>query len=458
MSTLTSTNPGRGYDVLGSVEMSTESDIKQAVSHARKAASIWKETPLEKRIEYVKKLSDVYKKRSVEVATLQTKEVGKPITQSLDDVQGDIENIANKIDLARDCLAPHMLDQTDGRKTMLYYEPYGVAAVITPWNFPSSNFFIATLQLLLSGNTVVFKHSEECPLTGKLLADIMQEVGFPDGVFTEIYGAATIGDLLTDQDIDLIHFTGSSKVGRYLYEKAAKKFIPALLEMGGSSPGIVLPDADIAHLCPHMCDERFQMCGQVCCALKRLIVHESLFDDVVAKMKTQAEALIVGDPLNEKTDIGPLVAKRQLDMLIEQVEDAKEKGATVVTGGATPDGLEGAYYLPTILTNVMPNMRVMKEEVFGPVLPIVSFKTDDEAVRMANSTQYGLSAFVYGKDADHARHIASRIDVGQVSINGASYFSKHAPFGGYKKSGMGRNDGAFGFYEVTQKKVIAEPV
>lgn len=458
MSTLTSTNPGRGYRVLGSVRISSESDIKQAVGQARKAAPLWKETPLEKRIEYVQKLSDVFKKRSREVAELQSNEVGKPITQSLDDVSGDIKNIANKIDLARDCLSPLLLDQTDGRKTMLYYEPYGVAAVITPWNFPSSNFFIATLQLLLAGNTIVFKHSEECPLTGKLLADIMQEAGFPDGVFTELYGAGAVGDLLTDQDIDLIHFTGSSKVGRYLYEKAAKKFIPVLLEMGGSSPGIVLPDADIEHLCSHMCEERFLMCGQVCCALKRLLVHESLFDDVVSLLKTQVEALVVGDPLDGKTDIGPLVAKRQLDLLIEQVQDAQGKGATVVTGGTAPSGLEGAYYLPTIMTNVSMDMRVMKEEVFGPILPIISFKTDDEAVQIANSTEYGLSAFVYGRAGDHARHIASRIDAGQVSINGASYFSKHAPFGGYKKSGMGRNDGALGFYEVTQEKVIAEPV
>jgi acyl-CoA reductase-like NAD-dependent aldehyde dehydrogenase len=458
MKKLISTNPAKNYEEIGSVTISTESEIKDKVAKANKAKLKWKQTSLEERKGYFKKFLEVYKKRDNEVAELQTKEMGKPITDSKVDVEGDIENVEGKIKMASECLSPQILDKTDTQKNVLYFEPLGTVTVIVPWNYPSSNFFISCTQLLLAGNTVVFKHSEECPLTGKLLEEIMNEAGFPQGVFSAVHGDGKVGDLLTDQDIDAIHFTGSSKIGRHLYEKAASKFIPAVLEMGGSSPGIIFADADINASCENACAERFGNCGQICCALKRLIVHEDIFDQVVSKMKEKVEALKVGDPLKKDTQIGPLVAKRQLDLLIAQVEQAKSLGATIVTGGDIVKGMKGAFYQPTIITDVKPNMRIMTEEVFGPVLPIVSFKTEKQAVEIANKTIYGLSAYVYGKDVDNMRKIASQIDAGQIGINGACYFSENSPFGGYKMSGMGRNDGKIGFYEATQKKVIAEPI
>jgi len=364
----------------------------------------------------------------------------------LEDVALDLDNIKSKMKLAKKHLEPVVLDETNEQKNILHYEPYGVAAVIVPWNYPSSNFFISCTQLLLAGNVVVFKHSEETPLTGQLLAEIMQEAGFPEGVFNIVHGGGKVGDFLTSQDIDLIHFTGSTNVGHHLYKKAADKFIPAILEMGGSSPGVIFEDADLDASCDNACIERFANCGQICCALKRLIVHEDIFDEVVALMKAKVEAMKIGDPLDSTTQVGPLVAKRQLDLLVEQVADAKAKGATIVTGGEVVTDMDGAYFQPTIITNITPDMRVVSEEIFGPVLPIVSFKTDAEAVELANKTIYGL------------RKIVAQIDAGQISINGASYFSENSPFGGYKMSGMGRNDGALGFYEVTQKKVVGELV
>jgi succinate-semialdehyde dehydrogenase/glutarate-semialdehyde dehydrogenase len=457
MTKIISTNPSKGYKEIGSVDVSTEAEIKEKVSAAQKAKQLWKEASLDKRIGHFNKLIEIYESRSKEMAELISTEMGKPISESLEDVEFDIEGIKSKIKLAKKHLSPVVLDETDTQKNVLYYEPHGVVAVIVPWNFPSSNFFISCNQVLLAGNTVVFKHSEETPLVGKLIEEIMEEAGFPEGVFSVVHGDGKVGDFLTDQDIDAIHFTGSTKVGQHLYEKAAKKFIPVILEMGGSSPGVVFADADISATCENACFERFNNCGQICCALKRLIVHEDILDKVVSQMKTSVEAMKIGDPLDKDTQIGPLVAKRQLDLLVEQVEDAKAKGATIVTGGDVVEGMDGAYYQPTIITNVTPDMRVVTEEVFGPVLPIMSFKTDEEAVKLANETIYGLSAFVYGGDVDKLRKIALRIDAGQLSINGASYFSDNSPFGGYKMSGIGRNDGAIGFYEVTQKKVVAEP-
>lgn len=457
MNKIISTNPGRGYKKIGSVKVSTKGEIVKKVAQAQNTKLTWKETPLEKRIDYFKKLIKVYKKRNGEVAKLQTQEMGRPITESLNDVSFDIENMESKIKLAKKYLATEILDETDTQKNVLYLEPHGVVAVIVPWNYPSSNFFISCTQLLLAGNTIVFKHSEECPLTGKLLAKIMDEACFPKGVFSAVHGDGKVGDLLTSQDIDAIHFTGSSKVGQYLYEKAAKKFIPVVLEMGGSSPGIIFPDANIDSACSNACAERFNNCGQICCALKRLIVHEDIFEKVVTKMKQNVEAMKIGYPMDKNTRIGPLVAKRQLNLLVKQVEDAKSKGAKIITGGNPVAGLDGAYYQPTIMTNVKPNMRILTEEVFGPVLPISSFKTEEEAIELANKTIYGLSAYVYGKDVKKMKKVSSRINSGQISINGASYFSENSPFGGYKMSGMGRNDGKFGFLAATQMKVVAEP-
>ena len=458
MSKLISTNPSQGYKTIGSVNISTEKEIKAKVALAQKAKGLWKETSVDKRVSYIKKLMKVYEKHATKVAKLISSEMGKPITQSMGDVESDIASVKNRLGQAKKQLSPIVLDKTATQKNVLYFEPLGVVAVIVPWNYPSSNFFISCVQTLLAGNTIVFKHSEETPLVGKLLEEITEKAGFPEGVISFVHGGGKVGDILTDQDIDAIHFTGSSKVGQYLYEKAANKFIPAVLEMGGSSPGIIFKDADIDATCENACIERFSNCGQICCALKRLFVHEDVFDKVVAKMKCNLEAMKIGDPLKKDTEVGPLVAKRQLDLLVEQVKDAKKKGATIVTGGNKVEGMDGAFFQPTIIMGVKPNMKVMTEEVFGPVLPIVSFQTDEEVVTLANKTIYGLSAYVYGKNVSKLRKIASKIDAGQVSINGASYFSSNSPFGGYKMSGLGRGEGIFGYYDVTQKKVVAEPV
>lgn len=254
---LISTNPARNYEKIDEVEISREEEIIEKVNKAQKAKLGWKEMSLEDRIPYFEKLMAVYKKRGEEVAEIQTKEVGKVIKESREDVEFDLFGIENNIRIAREVLKPEILDESETQKNILYFEPYGIMVVIVPWNFPSSNFFISCIQPLLAGNTIVFKHSEECPLTGKILEEIMEEAGFPEGVFSEVYGDGKVGDMLTNQAIDAIHFTGSTKIGRYLYEKAALKFIPATLEMGGSSPGIIFKDANLDMACKHALAERF---------------------------------------------------------------------------------------------------------------------------------------------------------------------------------------------------------
>jgi len=455
MAKLISTNPAQGYKEVGSVAISSQAEVEKAVQNAHKALPAWRVLSSKDRGEYFKKFLDLYKNRVEELAELQTKEMGKPIAESLPECSNRATKFELDIERSIRVLKPQVLDVFDTYQTELHFEPYGVVAAIAPWNYPTSLFFTAVAQPLLAGNVVVFKHSEECPLTSQLLANLMKEAGFPDGVFTCLYGDGVVGKILLDQDINLFIFTGSSKVGEIIYKKAAAKFIPAILEMGGSSPAIVFDDVDLDETCLSVFEERFTNNGQICCALKRLIVHESIYDEVVQKIIKIIKKQIVGDPLDKKTTIGSLSAKRQLETLEIQVEDARKKGATIVTGGKRPEGLDGAYYMPTLITNTTPDMAVVTEEVFGPVLPVIAFRTEEEALKIANDTQYGLSAFVYSIDLKRAERVAHALEAGQVSINGCSYFSANAPFGGYKKSGIGKTRGDIGFLQVTQQKVIS---
>jgi acyl-CoA reductase-like NAD-dependent aldehyde dehydrogenase len=455
---LISTNPAKGYEEVGRVKVSEEVDIQRAIQKAREALPAWRALSAKERGCYFEKFLVLYKNKIHELAQLQTSEIGKPITESLSECNSRVASIERDVERSIRMLNPQVLDVYEAHQTELHLEPHGVVAAIAPWNFPTSQFFIAIVQPLLAGNTVVFKHSEENPLTSQFLAALMEQAGFPEGVFTCLYGGGDVGDMLTSQDVDLISFTGSSEVGRMIYKKAADKFIPAILEMGGSSPAIVFDDIDIDKACLSVFRERFNNNGQICCALKRLIVHESIHNVVVEKLTSIIEEQVVGDPMDEKTTIGSLSARRQLETLEVQVEDSKKKGATIVTGGKRPEGLNGAYYLPTLITNTTPDMKVLTEEVFGPVLPIIAFKTEEEALRIAHDTQYGLSAFVYSKNLERADRMAHTLEAGQVSINGCPYFSSNASFGGYKKSGIGRTRGDIGFLQVTRQKIISRPI
>ena len=450
-------NPAHANEQVGVVAMSTQADVSNVVQKAKRAFPAWKALSVEERGAYFKKLLPIYQSKIAAIAKMQTQEMGKPIKDSMSEVESLIGSIEFYLDIAPQVLLPDTVDETETQKNVVHFEPYGVAAVILPWNYPALLFVQGTIQALLAGNTVVVKHSEENPLTSKLLQDVYDEVGFPDGVIQTVYGDGAVGQMLVDTPIDLIHFTGSSKTGRHLYKVAADKFIPAVLEMGGSSPGIIFDDANLDDMCACAVHERFDNCGQICCALKRLFVHESCYDEVVQKVVEATKAIKVGAPMDENTTMGPLVAPRQLDLLEAQIKDALDKGAKIELGGTRPQGLEGAYYNPTVLSNVTKDMRVYTEETFGPVLPIMSFKTEEEAIELANDTEYGLSAFVYTQDAAKAARVATALDSGNVAINDTSYFSNNSPFGGYKNSGIGSGGGKYGFQFVTQMKTVSVP-
>jgi succinate-semialdehyde dehydrogenase/glutarate-semialdehyde dehydrogenase len=291
-----------------------------------------------------------------------------------------------------------------------------------------------------------------------MFVDLFNETGLPVGVLQYVVGAGDVGKMLVDSDIDLLWFTGSTAVGQELYKKCAGKFIKCLLELGGSSPAVVFADCDFEKAVETVYMARFFNCGQVCSAVKRLFVEKQIYDKFTAGLVEKIKKVKVGNPM-DNTDIGPLVSKKQLEILSDQVEDARRKGARVETGGKKPEGKQlenGNYYLPTILTGVTKAMRVYREEVFGPVLPVIAFSSEKEAVDLANDTPYGLTAEIFTADPQKAARVASQIQAGGISVNMDVAYSPYCPIGGYKKSGIGREYGDEGFKELAQLKYICE--
>lgn len=456
MSKIVSINPS-DYKELGSVETSTPEEITQKIASAHQAKNVWRALGVEKRVELLREVFDEIELKKEELALLESQEMGLPFTDALIDVDDSITFANWYFDNALKFLSPEITYENESEIHEVVHEPIGVAALIIPWNFPLANFVWGCIQSLICGNVVVMKHSEEVPLSSKFIEKVMSNHTIPEGVFSVVYGGGDEGKTLVNGDVDLITFTGSTAVGKQLYELAGKKFIKAVVELGGSAPGIIFPDADLDKAVENVCMNRLYNQGQCCDGLKRLIVHESVADQVIDALKVQFENKKIGNAEDKDTHIGPLVAKRQLDLLISQVEDAIHKGARLVTGGKSLEKeLGGAFFQPTIVKNVTSNMRVWNEEVFGPVLPIMTFKTEEEAIRLANETVYGLGSYVFSQDEKIIERVSYAIQTGMVSVNGISYIKPFNPFGGYKASGFGREHGKFGFHELTQVKVIAK--
>ena len=453
---LQSINP-HDQSVVGELEISTQQDVTAAISKAKKAFESWRFTPIKKRIKYIK----IYREKIVEnkekLARLTTLEMGKPLNQSLDDIGWELQFIDYYIDKGTENLADEVVLNKGKEHYRVVFEPYGVCACIAPWNFPLSMMNSGVLPALIAGNTVIFKPSEYTSLSQKFAADLLIESGLPEGVMQVLIGAGEVGKMLVDADIDLMWFTGSTKVGQEIYKKCGDKFIKALCEMGGSSAGIVFADADLKVTMENLYWARFLNCGQVCSSVKRLFVEKKVYKKVLEQFIDRLKKVKLGNPM-ENADVGPLVSKKQLDLLELQVKDAVEKGAKVEVGGKKPTGKvyeKGNYFEPTILTNVNFDMKVLSEETFGPVLPIIPFETEDEVIKMANRTQYGLTSEIYTTDLKKGERIGHRLDSGVVAINTDSFYKPVCPIGGYKKSGIGREYGKIGMQEFAQVKLMA---
>ena len=445
-------NPANN-ELLGEVETTNIEDVKDIVNNSRKAFESWGYLSLEQRLVYIQKLYDLIKDKKREFAELITNEMGMPISETLFDIDSGLEHIKWYMDNAGKIIGDKVTYEDDNEIDKIIYEPKGVTAVIIAWNFPFSSFVWQAVTNLVVGNTVIIKHSELVPLCSQYIYNLVSSV-LPENVYSVVYGDGTVGRSLVEQDIDLICFTGSTKTGQSLYKLAGEKFIGAVMECGGSAPGIIFEDADIDNILEALYINKFANTGQICDGQKRLFVHRSKFEEVCNKYKQYIETKHIGNPLDEQTEIGPLVSKEQLEKLESQVEDAISKGAKVICGGKRLDNTDGNYYLPTILTNVSKDMRVYTEEVFGPVIPIIPFDTIEEAIELANDTQYGLGGYVYTKDRIKFDMVVKNLKTGMIAWNNLYYLRPCNPFGGYKKSGIGRNNSEFGLNELCNIKIV----
>lgn len=451
-------NPSKNYKIIDEFEQTSFDEVDTKVIQARNAFAIWSSMSLQGRISILQKLLDEFKSYENEIIQAIALEVGMPVTVCKKiDFDSGIMHMQGYLDNAEGWLASEVTYEKEKEIHTLYYEPFGVVGISVPWNYPFSNFIWSVIPNLIVGNTVVIKHSENCMLAAKLLEKIIQLVSEVAGACQFVYGfGVDVGNYLIHSDVDYLWFIGSTQTGSIIHQAAAQQGIPVTLELGGSAPGIVMQDADLDMAIPSIYNARFINSGQSCDALKRLLVHESIFDEVVEKLVAYVKTKKVGIAVDTDTDIGPLVNQKQLEALQRQVSDAVDNGAKIMCGGKVPDGLQGAYYEPTILINVSLDMAICNEEVFGPVLPVISFSTQEEAVELANDTEYGLGAYVYTTSEDVAEQICASLKAGNISVNDTSYVVPQNPFGGFKKdSGFGRVHGRYGLQSLCNIKVVA---
>ena len=439
--------------LMATVPACTEDDIARAVAGALAAQPAFADLGVMARAALLLRMADLLEARARAVAREIAREVGMP-WKVAERVQvglpiGTFRNIA--------ALAETLSQATKVGNSTLVHEPIGVVGCITPWNYPLHQIVAKVAPAWLAGNCVVLKPSEVAPSSAFVLAELAEEAGLPKGALSVVTGYGPIvGEALArHEDVGMISFTGSTRAGRRVCELAAASVKRVALELGGKSPSVVLDDADFSVAIPASVSACFLNSGQTCSALTRLIVPRARYEEAVALAKDAVQSHTVGDPLEGKAKLGPLASAAQRERVRAMIHEGVREGARLVTGGADAlEGLEAGFYVkPTLFADVTSEMRIAREEIFGPVLVVIAHDGDDDAIRIANDTVYGLSARVFSADVARAERVARRIRAGQVSINVAP-FNPGAPFGGMKQSGIGREYGLAGLLEFTELKSI----
>ncbi len=439
--------------VIGSVALGAAEDVDDAVVAARAAFQGFQSTSKEERIEYLEKVLAIYKSRYDDFVEAITLEMGSPLTLSREaQAYTGIEHLESTIQALKNF---ELREEYSGYT--LNYEPVGVCGLITPWNWPISQLVAKVAPAIAAGCTMIVKPSEFSSLSAQLFAEIIDEAALPDGVFNLVYGdGQTVGSAISHHpDIDMVSFTGSTRAGIAVAQAAAITVKRVCQELGGKSPMILTEGIDLESVVPECVWLCMENTGQSCNAGTRLLVSESLHDEVVEIAKRTAESYVIGDPFDEATQLGPLANQAQFEKVLAILDEAKTAGLQPVTGGSgpVPGCNEGYFIQPTIFAGLSKEQPIANEEVFGPVLAIMPYKTQEEAVEIANSTQYGLSAYIYAEDDDSAMRIAQQMRCGMVHINCAPLVAE-APFGGYKQSGNGREWGRDGLQEFLEVKAI----
>jgi len=427
------------------------SDVDKAVAAARRAFTTYSQASREERLDLLTRIIDIYRQRVEELAEAISTEMGAPLAFARErHVPAGLGHLTRTIEV----LKTYEFDETIS-STLITREPIGVVGLITPWNWPLNQIACKVGPALAAGCTMVLKPSEVAPLSALIFAEILDEAGVPAGVFNLVNGdGPSVGQALASHpDVDMVSFTGSTRAGILVAKAAADTVKRVHQELGGKSPNILLDDADFDTAVTHGVRTCFANSGQSCNAPTRLLVPAGRQEEVIAIARRIAEETVVGDPRAASTTIGPVVSQIQFDRIQALIEAGIKEGATLVTGGpGRPAGLNRGYYVqPTVFANVCNDMRIAQEEIFGPILSILPYKDEEDAIRMANDTVYGLSSYVTSGSIERSREVARRIRAGMVHLNG-SRGDTVAPFGGYKQSGNGREWGQFGFEEFLEIK------
>ena len=438
------------------ISLGNQKDVDAAVGAAKKAFETWAFSSKEERISLLEKLYELYKKRWADIAEAITMEMGAPKDFSTKLQAGTgAAHIKSFIRYLKNFEFEKPLGEHAPNQRILY-EPKGVCTLITPWNWPMNQVCLKVVPALASGCTMILKPSELAPLSSMILAELIDEVKFPAGVFNLVNGdGATTGNALTAHpDVNMISFTGSTRAGALISQNAAKDFKRVSLELGGKGANIIFKDAD-----PEAIERGALRCfrnsGQSCNAPTRMLVEKSMYNEAVERLKKYAENFEVGDPKKEGEHIGPVISETQYNKIQTLIQKGIDEGAKLVAGGVgKPKGLDKGYFVkPTVFADVNNNMEVARTEIFGPVLSVMPFENEEEAIKIANDTPYGLTNYIQTQDPEKVKRVARKLRSGMVDVNGAG-IAVDAPFGGYKHSGIGREAGALGLEEFLEVKAV----
>lgn len=440
-------------EVMGRIPQGTSRDVDKAVAAAKAAFDSWSMTSLDERARYLAKIADGLASRIDEIAQTIAQEVGMPLKMAKTIQAGLPVNVMKSY---VDILKNFQFEEQIGNSVVIH-EPIGVVGCITPWNYPLHQIVCKVAPAIAAGCAIVLKPSEVAPLNAYILAEVIHYVGLPAGVFNMVTGTGpVVGEaIVAHPGVDMVSFTGSTRAGRRVSELAARTVKKVALELGGKSASVILDDADFPKAVKGTVNNCYLNSGQTCSAHTRMLVPKQRMAEAVALAKETAEKFTVGDPLGGEARLGPLVSAAQRDRVRNYIKKGIEEGATLVTGGAEPpDGLSKGYYVrPTVFANVKPEMTIAQEEIFGPVLAIIPYEDEEDAVRIANNTIYGLAGGVWSGNPERAKRVARRLRTGQIDINGGQY-NPLAPFGGYKQSGNGRELGKYGLEEYLVVKAM----
>ena len=449
-------NPATG-ETLKEFPLATAAEVEHALADSKAAFRDWQAAPVEARAKVIARVAELYRERRDELARLIATEMGKPLAQSRGEVGLVADIYAYYADEGPSFLQDEILDVKGGGEAIVRSAPVGPLLGIMPWNYPYYQVARFAAPNLILGNTILLKHAGSCPQSALAIEQIFKDAGLPEGAYINLFlSNDQVAEVIADDRVQGVSLTGSERAGSAVAEVAGRNLKKYVLELGGSDPFIVLDSGDLDATVKAAVSGRMGNAGQACTASKRFIILEDLYEAFVEKFTTRMSAIKPGDPLLADTRFGPLSSQGAADSLIDQIQDAVDKGATLQTGGHHVEG-PGAYVEPTVLTGVTPGMRAFSEELFGPAAVIYKVATVEEAIELANGSPYGLGGAVFSADAERAKDVADQLDTGMVFINSVAETQADLPFGGVKRSGVGRELARFGMNEFVNKKLIRTP-